>query len=197
MIDQENQIKDNYFFDKYGKKKIRQPMSRMSILALIIVVFAICYWLIVSAPGDFPKNKTVSIPSGTSLSRASAILEQSSIIRSPLLFRLMIRFFAGQSGVKAGDYLFENPQNVITVAKRLTDANRGFAPFAVLIPEGKSAKEISEILGGKIPNFNKKEFLKIATKHEGYLFPDTYNFVFDITPNAVLDAMLLNFNDRI
>ena len=139
----------------------------------------------------------ISIPSGTSLLKASEILDRSSVIRSSIMFRLVVRFFAGQGGVKAGDYLFEDPQNVIIVAKRLTDANRGFAPISVVIPEGKSASEISEILGAQISDFDEKEFFKIAKKHEGYLFPDTYSFSFDVAPSAVLDAMLSNFNNRI
>lgn len=172
-------------------------MVRMRFIALIIVVISVCYWLIVSAPSGFPRDKIISIPAGTPLLGVSEILDQSSIIRSPLMFRLMVRFFAGQSGVKAGDYLFENPQNVITVAKRLTDANRGFAPISVVIPEGFSLKEISKILVAKIPDFNEKEFIKIAGRHEGYLFPDTYNFSFDSTPKDILDSMLSNFNDKV
>ena len=53
------------------------------------------------------------------------------------------------------------------------------------------------ILSAKIKNFDKNEFLKIAESHEGYLFPDTYNFTFDATPQNVLDALLANFNKRI
>src|SRR3989344_9008080 len=96
-----NNIEENYFFDKYGKQKTRQPISRMSYIALIITVFAFCYWITVSAPADFPKNKIIAIPSGTSLLKTSSILEQSSIIKSPLFFRMLVRFFSGQSGVKA------------------------------------------------------------------------------------------------
>lgn len=198
MSDQENQIKDNHFYEKYSSRQSKfSASSRLKFLALIFVVFITCYWLIASAPSNFPRNKIISIPAGTSLLKASFILEQSSIIKSPILFRLAVRFFAGQGGVKAGDYLFENPQNVMTVARRLTDANRGFAPASVVIPEGTSVKEIAEILVRKIPNFNKDEFLKIAKNHEGYLFPDTYNFSFDSTPEDVLNAMLANFDKKI
>ncbi|HEY9584937.1 MAG TPA: endolytic transglycosylase MltG [Candidatus Paceibacterota bacterium] len=198
MNDTQNQLNDNYFSDKYGKRESKfSGYSRLKLLAVIIIVFAFCYWLIASAPADFPKGKIISIPSGTSLLKAGNILEQSGIIRSPLAFRIAVRFFAGSRGVKAGNYLFENPQNVVKIAKRLTDANRGFAPLSVVIPEGTSVKQIAEILSGKIPNFNKTEFIETAFPHEGYLFPDTYHFSLDASSQEILNSMLANFDKKI
>jgi UPF0755 protein len=197
MADPQNKLQDNFFFNNYGKKQFEWPTKRLCYLAAVIVVFAICYWLLISAPVGFPSGKIIPIPVGASLLKASEILEQSSAIRSPLLFRLAVRFLGGSKGVKAGDYLFEKPQNVVTIAKRLTEGERGFAPVVVLIPEGTSVRQIADILASKLPDFDKKEFLKIAQGREGYLFPDTYNFAFDAAPKAVLDAFLSNFDKRI
>lgn len=66
----------------------------------------------------------------------------------------------------------------------------------VTIPEGLSVKQIGEILeNAKL--FSKDEFIKIAQKEEGYLFPDTYRFYKDAKPEDVVLKMKENFNKKI
>ena len=197
MVDPKNNLKDNHFYNTYGKQPSAWSSRRLRYLAVVIVFLSACYWFLASAPADFQSGKIVSIPEGASLTKASEILGQSSIIKSPMLFRLAVRFFDGSTGVKAGDYLFEKRQDVVAVAKRLTEGDRGFAPVITVIPEGTSVKEISEILVEKVPKFDNTEFLKVAIGKEGYLFPDTYKFASDVTPRGALDAMLSNFDEKI
>lgn len=72
----------------------------------------------------------------------------------------------------------------------------GLREVAVTIPEGLSVGQIGEILEGtKI--FSKEEFIKVAQKEEGYLFPDTYRFYKDAKPEDVVGRMKENFNKKI
>src|SRR3989344_2105831 len=48
-----------------------------------------------------------------------------------------------------------------------------------------------------LASFDEEEFIKKAKDKEGYLFPDTYHFPQNIKPNAVIEAMEKNFNDKI
>ena len=80
----------------------------------------------------------------------------------------------------------------------------------VTIPEGYSAKQIDQLLvtagivreGGNIANFDisrfkdKYWFLKDAQGVEGFLFPDTYEFYLDSTPEVVVEKFLDNFQDK-
>lgn len=68
--------------------------------------------------------------------------------------------------------------------------------ITVTIPEGLSVKQIGEILeNAKL--FSKDEFIKIAQKDEGYLFPDTYRFYKDAKPEDVVNKMKDNFNKKV
>jgi UPF0755 protein len=111
--------------------------------------------------------------------------------------KLAVRFFDGAKGVKAGEYIFEDSQNVFTLAKRFTDGERGFAPVSIVVPEGSSVKDIGDIISYKLPSFDKQGFLKISSKYEGYLFPDTYHIMSDAKPQDVLDVFLENFDKKI
>ena len=67
----------------------------------------------------------------------------------------------------------------------------------MFIPEGSSTKEIATILGKILPDFAKEKFITEAQGKEGYLFPDTYYFPPNIKPDAVIEAMEKNFNEKI
>ena len=64
------------------------------------------------------------------------------------------------------------------------------------IPEGLSVRQIGEILENA-ELFTKEEFIKIAQKEEGYLFPDTYRFYKDAEPEDIIARMKENFNKKI
>jgi len=66
----------------------------------------------------------------------------------------------------------------------------------VTIPEGLSVKQIAEILESA-RLFSKDEFIKIAQKEEGYLFPDTYRFYKDAKPEGIVAKMKENFNKKV
>ncbi len=192
-----NKENENYFYDKYKKSNFGWLSNRLRYLAIIFIFFFFCFWFSTSAPLDFPSGKIISIPAGSSLLKVSGILQQMAVIKSPLLFRFAVRFFGGDKGVKAGNYIFDGPQDVLTIAKRLVENKNGLAPTTVVIPEGTSAEQIADILSSKFPDFDKTKFLKISQSREGYLFPDTYDFLFDATPETMRDAMLANFEKRI
>ena len=56
---------------------------------------------------------------------------------------------------------------------------------------------MAEIFSKKISIFNSEKFLKLAVPVEGYLFPDTYFFLPNITPEQIIDAMKNNFIKKV
>ncbi|MBI2474305.1 MAG: endolytic transglycosylase MltG [Candidatus Taylorbacteria bacterium] len=192
-----DKLQENYFFNKYGRAFPKIGVNRKALMAAVVLVLLICYRLLFAAPADFPAKEVVAIPSGASLVFASTILAENSIIRSPILFRMMVRVLDGQTGVKAGDYLFEDRQNLFTIARRMVSGERGYASVQAVVPEGTSAEGIAGILGANIPDFDTAAFIKIAKPNEGHLFPDTYHFSFDAKPEFVLKTFLDNFNRKV
>ena len=66
----------------------------------------------------------------------------------------------------------------------------------VTFPEGKTNEEMAQILSSRIQNFDAKRFLGITAGEQGYLFPDTYYFLKNETPDAVIKKMQDNFERK-
>ena len=67
----------------------------------------------------------------------------------------------------------------------------------ITIPEGANSKDITKIISKAIPTFASSTFYGLAKADEGYLFPDTYYFYQNTTPDQVISEMQLNFNAQL
>lgn len=160
-------------------------------------VFSLVLCIMVSiaafVPKQFPVGTIVKIPKAVSLSQVATLLSEKRVIASPFLFKVVVVVFHGQAGIVAGDYAFYEPENLWTVAKRLTRGDQGLTPIKVTIPEGSTVEGIAWILLKRIPQFDAPYFIKIARDHEGYLFPDTYNFYPNTTADEAFDMLRKTF----
>ena len=142
-------------------------------------------------------------PPGYSTHRIAAELKKAGIIRSERAFILWHYYHHGRS-LKAGEYLFDKPSNIIEIQKRL---RRGDVYFhTVVVPEGFTMFDIARAIedAGLGPA---DEFLKVAQSDtalisdfapgakslEGYLFPDTYEFSRMMTMQEMAAAMVKQF----
>src|SRR6202034_2408277 len=140
---------------------------------------------------------------GFSTHRIAAELKPAGIIRSEQAFVLWYYLHHGRS-LKAGEYLFDQPANMIDVQKRL---GRGDVYFrTVVVPEGFTMFDIASAIeaAGLGPA---QDFLKVAQSDtvliadmapgahslEGYLFPDTYEFSRMMTMQEMAAAMVKQF----
>ncbi|MCX6716285.1 MAG: endolytic transglycosylase MltG [Candidatus Taylorbacteria bacterium] len=117
-------------------------------------------------------------------------------MRSRLLFRVYATLLDGSTGVKTGDYLFTKPESALRVASRLVKGELGFSLVKVTIPEGKNSRDIALLIAKTIPSFSKDEFLKISKQHEGYLFPETYFWPTNVTPEQVVRDLKAQFDAK-
>lgn len=179
-----------------GKSSIKNYEIGSTIISVILVFIAF-YFFFLSSPFNFPAGTITHIDEGLSSNKVAELLSQKNVIKSPFLFRSIIRIIGKDDEVKFGDYFFSKRRNLFTVVSRIINGEYGLTPITITIPEGATTFDIGEILGDKIGDFDSEKFLKLAVPLEGYLFPDTYFFLPNITPEQVINAMKNNFVRRV
>jgi len=148
-------------------------------------------------PGNFPVGSIITIEEGATLSEISSQLEEENVIKSPMMFEFFSNLLMNGRGVMAGGYFFENDYSVMRVVWRTIKGICGITPTRVVIIEGWTIFNIADKLENEFKGFKKKKFIKLAEDEEGYLFPDTYYFLPNVTPEIVIKAMKDNFDKKI
>ncbi len=173
-------------------------MSRRNIILTIICIGIIYGGWLLQAPKSFPPKKSVfSITKGTSLTTISDELYQKNYIKWPLGFKVLAKGISLGKGVQAGDYVFYEKENIFVLVHRLITGDQGQVRIKVTIPEGTNVADMAFIYLKSIPDFNAPLFVSLAKKEEGYLYPDTYYFLENVTPDEIVKTMRTNFNEKI
>jgi UPF0755 protein len=178
-------------------------MSRLSprktlllTLCVLIIVFSF-YFRLIAPPGAFPEGILYEIPRGTSLSSVAQDLSTRHIIRSEFLFKALVTLFGMGRGALAGDYEFDSSRNVVRVAFRIARGSYDLSRIRVTVPEGTGSAQIADFFDSRFYRFDTKAFLELGKKYEGYLFPDTYYFLPNVTAEEAVDTMLANYKSKI
>lgn len=159
----------------------------------IIFIFVV----FLSAPAKFPKDSYFVIKNGETLSVVADKLKDKNIIRSPFWFKSFATIFGlSTRSVTSGDYRLSDPESVVSLAWRLTNSDYDLVKIKITIPEGTSVKEMADIFAKHLPEFDKKDFIKKASPYEGFLFPDTYSFLPNMTSGDIVETMRKNFDDK-
>ena len=154
-------------------------------------------FLFLSAPKAFSEEKILSIEPGMSLRAVSLKLKDEGFIRSRIFFEAFVIVFAGERHAVSTDYFFEKKLPVYEVARRVALGKSSLAPIKLTIPEGFNNEEIASVAASKLPNFDKEKFLVLVKDKAGYLFPDTYFFIFRATADDVIKVMEKNYESKI
>jgi UPF0755 protein len=186
--------------------------SKASLVALgffFLCLFFI-YWFSFSPPSGPLITKSIMIKKGSSLKKISLMLKQEGIIRDANLFIRMATFLGKKKEVKAGEYEFHtrmHPWEVLNVL-----AKGQVKPRLVTIVEGFTLSQIAQLLDD-LEIVEKKGFLEktsspaliislglpySATRQagpplEGYLFPNTYHLLREMTSEEIIQMMVQQF----
>ncbi|MBI5817099.1 MAG: endolytic transglycosylase MltG [Candidatus Yonathbacteria bacterium] len=179
-----------FFKDLWGDIRMRYAL-----LALFFLI--IFLWCAIRPSAEFPVRTIISIEEGIPLAQISHTLKEQGVIRSELLFEVSVILRGGEKRVQAGDYFFTEPLSSPTVASRLTRGEFGLAPVRVTILEGAMVADIAKLLKQSFWNFDDAVFLAHAQDKEGFLFPDTYFFLPNTSPDDAIKVMNENFNKKI
>jgi UPF0755 protein len=148
---------------------------------------------------------TVLLRPGWSSRRIANELKNAGVIRSANAFMLLHAIRLRR--LKAGEYLFDHPENAIQVYDRLSRGDIYF--HTVVVPEGFNMFDIAGAIEAAGVGSG-DDFLKAAEKDatlvrdldpqarslEGYLFPDTYRFTRTQTMQDVVTEMVRRFRQK-
>jgi UPF0755 protein len=181
---------------------------RRFFLFLLLVVVVVCGWLAWSifVPVTPSGQKFVLLKPGYSTRRIGRELTNAGVIRSPYGFLLWHYFHRGRS-VKAGEYLFERSADLREVHSRL--ARGDVYVHTVVVPEGFTMFDIARAMEESGLG-SSQDFLKLAKANtslisdldpqahslEGYLFPDTYEFMRTQSLQDMIGVMVKRFRQE-
>jgi UPF0755 protein len=172
---------------------------------ILVVLLAAAGWFAwaISTPTEPAGQTFVLLHPGYSTRRIAVELRSAGVIRSEEAF-ILWHYVHRHRSLKAGEYLFEKPANIINIQNRL---RRGDVYFhTVVVPEGFTMFDIARAVeaAGLGPA---QDFVQVAKSDtsliadiapgahslEGYLFPDTYDFNRLMTMHEMAAAMVKQF----
>lgn len=167
------------------------------------------------APANFEAIPVrVTIPAGSSGAQIAKILADKGLIKSELLFRLLVRKEGVAQDLKAGEYQLSPTLTPLELINKLTTGDVISDYVRVTIPEGYTVKQITDLLEaegliqrerflqlvqeGDFPfSFIDKIPADVDYRLEGYLFPDTYHIDLEMDEKAIIQLMLQRFDQVI
>lgn len=192
-------------------KKNLKSIFLLCSLALIIIA-GVLYFVVTSIKYPLRYNEgkvNISINNEKNLSQVLDKLEKEKLIKNAFILKWYINRHFGDIGVKKGVYSFSNNITLDNFETYLNTGIKDDEPVKVLIPEGYDIEHIGTVLEKKgiissrdflesCKNYELPDFIKADSKRrynlEGYLFPDTYEFLKGSSGKAIIDVMLDRFN---
>lgn len=157
---------------------------------------------------------TVTIYETDTIDDITEKLYEANLIRYPKLFKLYASFAVDEGEIHPGIWDLNTRYDYHALVKMMSPSSTR-SVVTLTIPEGYTCRQIFELLeSNKVCTFNdllaycssgdlgEYWFLEGISRGdgyclEGYLFPDTYEFYTNDTPQNVLKKMLDNFDSRV
>jgi len=165
-------------------------------ISITIIAFAavVLFWQIFVPLGLNSQEEIIfSIKKGEGSRDIALNLEKQGLIAWASVFRLYVLTVGVSGNLQAGEYLISPSMNIPEIAQKFSKGE--VIKVKLTIPEGFSAEQIKERLAG-FPNIAEAE-LALLDEKEGYLFPDTYYFSYNVTLDEALKAIEENFEKKI
>lgn len=181
-------------------------MRRFFIFAGVLILIAAAlaaytiFWPVTWAG---PKKKVVEVRQGEAARVVAAHLREAGVIRSAQAFRRLARLSGADKKIKVGAYSFSSGISLIGVLKYMVSPKAGVITLAV--PEGASSLKIAgfaqSALGVDSAYFvalcKSRGFIRSLGVNglslEGYLFPSSYEFYWDVPAEEVIRRMYAGF----
>jgi len=184
-----------------------RPVLALALALGLVLVGLVAWWVLTPAPGVRGGPRIVEIPAHRGFLEVARQLDDAGVINSPLGFILLTIARGSMRGLKAGEY--QIPQGANTVAVLSLIENGQVVQHSVVFREGSTVSELARQL--EVEKLARAEdvqrvardelFLRSldlsAESLEGYLFPDTYQFVKGMTTEEILARMVGRMRERV
>jgi len=172
-----------------------------------VAIAALAYLLMIyprRAAGGSGESFVLTVEDGTSPATLVARLAEEDVVAHPRLFSAYLRLTGGDDVLRSGTILLARNLTPEEVARRIAHG-RGAVPRRVTIPEGFNRFDVAERLE-LVGVCAAEDFLVVtesapegieASSFEGYLFPDTYDFVEGTPAGEVAQQMRRNWGRRV
>lgn len=150
--------------------------------------------------------KKVRIPKGSHYPEIVRLLTEGGVLRRPAAFRALVTLSMTGTKLQHGEYAFPAPPSVLDLWRKI--ATGDVAKYQVTIPDGSTLYDIGRTLG-ELELADPDAFVAAATSPglvnrlgipadtaEGFLFPDTYLLVKDMTEEEILGIMTRRFSQK-
>jgi len=183
-------------------------MQKLIFAGWVLASIAISLFLFLLTPvSGVPNRVEVEIVPGSGFGDIAAMLAEKGVVRSKINFLIYGGLTGSAHLLKPGNYSLNSASSTPAILGVIVRGPR--IDVAVTIPEGATLKDIEALLYragvvplgvlGKVAVFElakEYEFLRGATRLEGFLFPDTYRFFKNSDTNTVVKKMLDNFEAK-
>ncbi|HOM27473.1 MAG TPA: endolytic transglycosylase MltG [bacterium] len=169
--------------------------NRTLLLIFIIIITGFFLIKIITLPPLVPVTKLVEIPENKNAYEVAKILKEEGIIKSTKWFLYWTNKYNVQKKLKSGIYEFSGRTPLKRVIEKLVKGE--IALVKITVPEGSNIYDIGEILEKSHLIKDKNEFIEYAKNNnfEGFLFPDTYYFPYNISIESICIKMWKNFKN--
>jgi len=167
-----------------------------------------------------PRDQTMHqfrVKRGATLTQIANLLEEEGYVRNAKVFKYYVDLTDRTHYIKAGDYQLARCMTLEELIETLSFASPSAPVVSVRLGEGMTVEQMAEELKKKGLIENTTEFTKLCETGEafedfsfirdlleekptgrkymleGYLFPDTYEFYNDVTPEAIVRRLLFRF----
>jgi UPF0755 protein len=174
----------------------------------LLAALALSVFLLFDKPSEESwEGKLVAVPKGSRLPDVVTVLREGGVLPHPLTFRALVLLTFSARRLHYGEYAFPRPPSVFETWDKLVHGD--VINYEVTVPPGSNLYDVAELLR-KDSLCEPEAFLAAASSPvvlgrleiagesaEGYLSPDTYNFVKPVTPEEILEIMVRQFRRKI
>ncbi len=150
-----------------------------------------------------PVKQVVIVEPGQKFKSLSQILYKKGVINHPAKFRLFSRIKGYDKNIKAGEYVLSSTMTPKIILEIFVIGKVRL--HRITMPEGYNLRQVAQVVS-RAGFGTQADFFKAATNadlvhskgidaqtFEGYLFPDTYYFTKDATPEKIISSMVKRF----
>ncbi|NLV35992.1 MAG: endolytic transglycosylase MltG [Clostridiaceae bacterium] len=206
--------------NKWKKRLAFWLIFILGIVAIVYISSSLSYKYVIDKYNDTSRNDVVVVDEkdgvefiikrGAGVSEIAAQLKEQELIKNENIFKLLSKINGYDGTYLSGTHIVNSS---LTYDEMMRVLSSDPATRTVTIPEGKTFKQIVDILYDKKIIKDKAKFIRSANAEvfdydfligipkrddrlEGYLFPDTYEYDYNASDRDILNKMLSNFNKK-